>query len=153
MVIRKATMEDADSLRPLYLELEKDAVRFQPEHFVIGNRDTSFFENIFQKANQDILVAEIDGEVVGFAHVMILEQKRVPCLKTENVVYLQDLVVSEALRSEGIGTKLIEACKEYGRQNGADFMRTQVFPQNARGMQFYERQGFSEKMKTIETYL
>ncbi len=32
-------------------------------------------------------------------------------------------------------------------------MRTQVFPQNVRGMQFYERQGFSEKMKTIEVYL
>ena len=79
--------------------------------------------------------------------------KRVPCLKTENVVYLQDLVVSETLRSGGIGAKLIEACKEYGRQNGADFMRTQIFPQNVRGMQFYERQGFSEKMKTIETYL
>jgi GNAT superfamily N-acetyltransferase len=64
-----------------------------------------------------------------------------------------NLVVSETLRSGGIGAKLIEACKEYGRQNGADFMRTQVFPQNVRGMQFYERQGFSEKMKTIETYL
>ena len=75
MVIRKATMKDVDSMRPLYLELEKDAVRFQPEHFVMGNRDTTFFENIFQKENQDILVAEIDGEVVGFAHVMILEQK------------------------------------------------------------------------------
>ena len=116
MVIRKATIEDADSLRALYHELEKDAVRFQPEHFVIGNRETSFFENIFQKENQDI-------------------------------------VISKTLRCEGIGTKLLEACKEYGRQNGADFMRTQVFPQNVRGMQFYERQGFSEKMKTIETYL
>ena len=46
MVIRKAKMEDVDSLRPLYLELEEDAVRFQPEHFVIGKRETSFFENI-----------------------------------------------------------------------------------------------------------
>ena len=32
-------------------------------------------------------------------------------------------------------------------------MRTQVFPQNMRGMEFYERVGFAEKMKTIETYL
>ena len=74
-------------------------------------------------------------------------------MKAEKVVYLQDLIVSERLRSGGIGAKLIDACKEYGRQNGADFMRTQVFPQNVRGMQFYERHGFSEKMKTIETYL
>ena len=130
-----------------------DGVRFQPEHFVIGYRDDSFFKTIFESDNQDILVADIDGEVAGFAHVMILEQKRVPCLKPERVVYLQDLDVSEKLRSGGIGAKLIEACKEYGKARGADFMRTQVFPQNVRGMQFYERQGFSEKMKTIEVYL
>ena len=153
MIVRKATLADVSSLKPLYLELEKDAVKFQPEHFVIGNRDAAFFEGIIKSQNQDILRAELEGQVVGFAHVMILEQKRIPCLKAERVIYLQDLDVSEKFRSRGIGAKLIEACKEYGKSHGADFMRTQVFPQNVRGMSFYERQGFSEKMKTIETYL
>ncbi len=153
MIVRKATLADVSSLKPLYLELEKDAVKFQPEHFVIGNRGEAFFEGIIKSQNQDILLAELEGQVVGFAHVMILEQKRIPCLKAERVIYLQDLDVSEEFRSRGIGAKLIEACKEYGKSHGADFMRTQVFPQNVRGMSFYERQGFSEKMKTIETYL
>ena len=153
MIIRKATIDDIESLRPLYLELEKDGVRFQAEHFVLGFRSDEFFESIFESENQDILVADIDGKVVGFAHVIILEQKRVPCLKPERVIYLQDLDVTEKLRSGGIGAKLIEACKEYGKEKRADFMRTQVFPDNVRGMQFYERQGFSEKMKTIEVYL
>ena len=153
MIVRKATLADVSSLKPLYLELEKDAVKFQPEHFVIGNRDEAFFEGIIKSQNQDILLAELEGQVVGFAHVMILEQKRIPCLKAERVIYLQDLDVSEKFRNRGIGAKLIEACKEYGKSHSADFMRTQVFPQNVRGMSFYERQGFSEKMKTIETYL
>ena len=153
MIVRKATLDDVASLKPLYLELEKDAVKFQPEHFVIGNRDEAFFEGIIKSKNQDILLAELEGQVVGFAHVMILEQKRIPCLKAERVIYLQDLDVAEKFRSRGIGAKLIEACKEYGKSHGANFMRTQVFPQNVRGMSFYERQGFSEKMKTIESYL
>ena len=153
MIVRKATLDDVSGLKPLYLELEKDAVKFQPEHFVIGNRDESFFEGTIKSENQDILLAEVDGQVVGFAHVMILEQKRIPCLKAERVIYLQDLDVAEKFRSRGIGARLIEACKEYGKSRGADFMRTQVFPQNVRGMTFYERQGFTEKMKTIETYL
>lgn len=153
MLIRVATKEDIESLRPLYTELEKDGVKFQPEHFVMGYRDDAFFENIFESENQDILVAIKDDKVVGFAHVMILEQKRVACLKPERVIYLQDLDVTEELRSCGIGSKLIEVCKMYGKEKGADFMRTQVFPQNVRGMQFYERQGFEEKMKTIEVYL
>ena len=153
MIIRLATENDITSLRKLYYELENDAVRFQPEHFVHGERDGAFFNAIFESENQDILVAETDDRIVGFAHVMILEQKKVPCLKPERVVYLQDLDVSEEMRSHGIGAKLMDACKEYGRENGADFMRTQVFPENVRGMQFYKRNGFSEKMKTIEMYL
>ena len=75
MIVRKATLADVSSLKPLYLELEKDAVKFQPEHFVIGNRDEAFFEGIIKSQNQDILLAELEGQVVGFAHVMILEQK------------------------------------------------------------------------------
>ena len=153
MTIRIADKNDIKDLQPLYYELEEDAVGFQPEHFVHGDRDRKFFESIFQSDHQDIIVVEIEGKIIGFAHVMILEQKKVPCLKPERVIYLQDLVVTEAFRSQGLGAKLIDACKEYGKEKGADFMRTQVFPQNARGMAFYERAGFSEKMKTIETYL
>ena len=153
MIIRIADKEDIKDLQHLYYELENDAVKFQPEHFVHGDRGEEFFDAIFSSDNQDIIVAEQDGKIVGFAHVMILEQKRVPCLKPERVIYLQDLDVSEELRSQGIGTKLIEACKDHGINKGADFMRTQVFPENVRGMKFYEKAGFSEKMKTIETYL
>ncbi len=153
MIIRIATKEDIKDLQSLYYELENDAVTFQPEHFVHGERNEEFFSIIFNSENQDILVAEQDNKIVGFAHVVILEQKKVPCLIPERVIYLQDLDVSEELRSQGIGAKLIEACKDYGKKKGADFMRTQVFPQNVRGMKFYERAGFSEKMKTIEVYL
>ncbi len=153
MIVRIANKEDIKDLQRLYYELENDAVIFQPEHFIHGDRDEAFFDTIFNSENQDILVAEQDDNVVGFAHVVILEQKKVPCLISERVIYLQDLDVSEELRSQGIGAQLIEACKDYGKKKGADFMRTQVFPQNVRGMKFYERAGFSEKMKTIEVYL
>ena len=150
LLIRKAVKEDLPALRGLYRALEEDGVRYQPEHFVIGERTDEFFENIFESGNQDILVADIDGEAVGFVHCMILSQKKVSCLKPQNVVYLQDLCVREDLRSKGIGSVLIKASKDYGKENGADFIRTQVFPGNVDGMRFYERNGFSEMMKTIE---
>lgn len=53
-------------------------------------------------------------------------------------------------RSNGIGTFLMNASKKYGKKRGADFIRTQVFPQNADGIRFYEKNGFREMMKTIE---
>ena len=149
-LIRKATMDDIEELRKLYLALEEDGVRYQPEHFVIGERTGEFFRSIFDSDNQDILVADIDGKAIGFVHVKILQQKKVSCLKPQSVVYLQDLCVREDMRNQGIGAKLIRASKDYGKERGADFIRTQVFPGNVDGMRFYERNGFCEMMKTIE---
>lgn len=149
-VIRKAVPADIGALRILYDELGRDGVRYQPEHFVNGYRDDAFFEGIFAGENQDILVAEEDSRVVGFSHVMILPQKSVACLKPETAVYIQDMDVSEEMRGRGIGTLLMDASKEYGRAHGADFIRTQVFPQNEAGLRFYERNGFREMMKTVE---
>ena len=150
MEIRKALYEDLPALRELYRALEEDGVRYQPEHFVIGERTDAFFQSIFDSDTQDILVADIDGEAVGFVHVMIIPQKKVSCLKPQSVVYMQDLCVREDLRSGGIGSKLVRAAKDYGKEHGVDFIRTQVFPGNTDGIRFYERNGFCEMMKTIE---
>ncbi len=153
MQIRTANEKDIEQLRRLYLELEADGVKYQPEHFVIGFRSDDFFHAIFESDNQDLLVADVDGTVAGFSHVMILEQKNIACLKPQTAVYIQDLAVLESERNKGIGTLLIKASKEYGKKRGADFMRTQVFPQNIDGLRFYERNGFEEMMKTMERQL
>ena len=153
MLIRRAGIDDEEQLRILYQELEEDGVRYQPEHFVVGERSNEFFQSVFESADQDILVAEEDGKILGFSHVMILEQKKVACLKPETLVYIQDLDVLESRRSQGIGTLLMEASKRYGKEHGVDFIRTQVFPQNIDGMRFYEKNGFREMMKTIESSL
>ena len=150
VLIRKATTDDLKALRELYLALEEDGVRYQPEHFVIGERTDEFFQSVFDGENQDILVADIDGEALGFVHVVILQQKKVSCLKPQSVVYMQDLCVREDMRNNGIGALLVRAAKDYGKEHGVDFIRTQVFPGNVDGMRFYERNGFSEMMKTIE---
>lgn len=151
MHIRVANMGDIWQLRRLYLELETDGVKYQPEHFIVGYRSDEFFDSVFQNDDQDILVADADGTVIGFSHVMLLKQKNISCLKPQTAVYIQDLDVLECERNKGIGTLLIKASREYGKRRGADFIRTQVFPQNIDGMRFYEKNGFCEMMKTIES--
>ena len=152
VTIRKATTEDLARLEELYRELEEDAVLYQPEHFVFSPKGTRTeqVKEFLDSDTQTMLVAEKDGEVIGFAHLVLIKAKKVPCLKSEISLYLQDLVVTAEYRSQGIGTILMNEAKKYGKENGADFFRTQVFPQNTDGLRFYERNGFSEKMITIE---
>lgn len=63
----------------------------------------------------------------------MIEQKKISCLKPQTVVYLQNLCVREDMRDKGIGTALMCAAKDYGKEKGADFIRTQVFPGNVDG--------------------
>ena len=154
--IRKAKIEDAAAIEALYTELEKDAVTYQSEHFVFspaGARSRQL-EEILKSENQVMLVAVDESDVViGFAHVVFMGVKAFSCLKPQTNIYLQDLVVSGDYRNHGIGTLLLNEAKKYGTEKGADFFRTQVFPMNKAGLRFYERNGFSIKMITIEAPL
>ena len=154
--IRKAKIEDAVAIEALYTELEKDAVMYQCEHFVLspsGARSRQL-EEILKSENQVMLVAVDESDVViGFAHVVFMGVKAFSCLKPQTNIYLQDLVVSGDYRNRGIGTLLLNEAKKYGTEKGADFFRTQVFPMNKAGLRFYERNGFSIKMITIEAPL
>lgn len=154
--IRKAKIEDAAAIEALYTELEKDAVMYQSEHFVLspaGARSRQL-EEILKNENQVMLVAVDESDVViGFAHVVFMGVKAFSCLKPQTNIYLQDLVVSGDYRNHGIGTLLLNEAKKYGTEKGADFFRTQVFPMNKAGLRFYERNGFSIKMITIEAPL
>ena len=154
--IRKAKIEDAAAIEALYIELEKDAVMYQSEHFVLspaGARARQL-EEILKNENQVMLVAVDESDVViGFAHVVFMGVKAFSCLKPQTNIYLQDLVVSGDYRNRGIGTLLMNEAKKYGTEKGADFFRTQVFPMNKAGLRFYERNGFSIKMITIEAPL
>ena len=152
ILIRKAVKEDASVIENLYTELEKDGVFYQPEHFVLsktGERSQQL-ESILSSDSQVMFVAENNGRVIGFAHVLFAKAKPFSCLKPQSNIYLQDLVVTESCRNRGFGTQLLNAAKQYGIEKGADFFRTQVFPGNVDGMRFYERNGFCEMMKTIE---
>ena len=153
--IRRAKHEDAETIEKLYTELEKDAVFYQPEHFVMsaeGMRTQQFYE-LLDCERQAMFVAEDDGIVIGFAHAVLMPVKNISCLKTQSNVYIQDMIVTENHRSRGIGSRLMSAVKEYGRQHNSDFVRTQVFPMNEDGLRFYQKNGFSITMLTIEAPL
>ena len=72
------------------------------------------------------------------------ESNMMACLKPETAVYIQDMAVLEGMRNKGIGTLLMNAVKEYGQTRGADFVRTQVFPQNRDGMRFMKKTVFAK---------
>lgn len=75
-------------------------------------------------------VAERDGILIGLVHFMAHRH----CWKTDNVIYLQDLFVSEAARGTGAGRALIEKVYEQADSSGTPtvYWMTQDFNATAR---------------------
>jgi len=83
------------------------------------------------------LVAEKDGELIGLTHYLLHRHG----WKVEQVIYLQDLYVSDAARGTGAGRALIEAVYAAGDAAGSPtvYWLTQDFNEN--GRRLYDRVG------------
>lgn len=132
LIIRDLRAEDEPQWRTLwtgYLEFYEATV---PEEVY-----QTYFQRLLGDDAQDYhaLVAEKDGELIGLTHYLFHRHG----WKIENVVYLQDLFVSNAARGTGAGRALIEAV--YARADAAGcpsvYWLTQDF--NATARQLYDR--------------
>lgn len=131
ITIRKATINDCPRLLELIQELadyEKapDEVTVSLNHF----RDSGFGPNPVWWA----LVAEVDGKVEGFALYYI----RYSTWKGQRM-YLEDLIVTEAMRGRGLGKLLFDALIEEAREKGFSAITWQVLDWNEPAINFYKK--------------
>jgi L-amino acid N-acyltransferase YncA len=83
------------------------------------------------------LVAEILGEVVGFAALSPASSRRCYAGVAENSVY-----VARSARGLGIGRALLNALIEGAEEAGIWTIQTSIFPENRASLVLHERCGF-----------
>jgi L-amino acid N-acyltransferase YncA len=83
------------------------------------------------------LVAEILGEVVGFAALAPVSSRRCYAGVVENSVY-----VARQARGLGIGRALLETLIEGAEEAGVWTIQTSIFPENRASFALHERCGF-----------
>ena len=132
--IRRAKKEDCPAMLVLIRELalyEKapDEVTVNPIHF----EESGFGDNPVWWA---FVVENAEKKVIAFALYYI----RYSTWKGQ-VMYLEDILVTEALRGKGIGKMLIERLKEEAREKGFKRMTWQVLDWNEPAINFYKKFG------------
>ena len=109
--------------------------------------DAPFFSERIQPA--DVLVAEIDGVVAGYA---VLGRSMLAA--HAHVLEVRGLAVSPAYQGRGAGRRLVEASVEQARGRGARKLSLRVLGFNVRARQLYESCGFRvEGVLRAEFYL
>jgi ribosomal protein S18 acetylase RimI-like enzyme len=149
VTIRPGTPEDAVGITRVFLESAEHHARLDPECYFVPDAET--ISAIYREGHAEgtTLVAEDNGEIVGFVDVHLsrfpdpMHQKRVYCHITEIAVRTQH-------QSHGIGRELLIAAEEWGRQQGASYGLLEFHPANTRAAEFYQqRMGYRPSSTTV----
>jgi GNAT superfamily N-acetyltransferase len=144
MLIRQATIHDL----PTLLKFEQGVITaerpFDPT-LVPGAIKYYDLEMFIASPDVELLVAEIDGELVGSGYARIKPSEKV-YFDFERFAYLGFMFVSPQHRGKGINQLIIDRLKEWVRQQGLTEMRLQVYADNEGAIRAYEKVGFNKHM-------
>lgn len=128
MNIRLATLDDAEIINEMYLEICAFINNWQPEDYKSGEAIERFkqrhkyAETCIENANHDIIIAEIDENAVGFAHVV----------ETETLLYKGKIQHKFAVctnlfyRKNEIREALLNAAKDCAKKRNLDYIKLPV---------------------------
>lgn len=93
------------------------------------------FGQVLESGEHVLLVAELSGEIVGYALAQGLGAR---LRSGEESVRLHDLMVASAARRGGVGRALFEGVKTWVQARGSRYLEWQS---SSQGVGFYERLG------------
>ena len=99
------------------------------------------FTEIDKDSNHELIVAEMDGEVVGTLHLMFL-----PSISYQGGLRAQveSVRVDGKLRNQGIGGAMMEWAIERARERDAHLVQLTSHKSREDAHRFYERLGFTK---------
>lgn len=147
IAVRKATTNDAAKIGDFALQMieqhvDYDSIRFSRIGGPAGM--ANFYRGQTEAENASLLVAEQDGEIVGFAY-MQFEPILYADLATR-VAWLHDIFVDRSSRKSGAGTELIKAVVDEAKGCGANKILLSVAAKNKVAQGFFEYAGFQTTM-------
>ena len=120
--------------------------QIRPDLFRAGAQkyDEAALKRLLQDPTRPIFIAEMDGQVAGYAFCILQEAKNDPVLRDRKVLYIDDLCVDEGHRGQGIAGELYRHACGYAREQGCQFITLNVWEGNS-ALQFYEKMGMKPR--------
>ena len=149
VLVRPATPPDSKALGRLGALLVRTHHDFDPDRFLAATPQTergygSFLGSQLDEPDIIILVAERDGEVVGYTYAG-LEGTDYMSLRGPAGV-LHDIVVDPAHRGQGVGRVLLDATLEALHAKGAPRVVLSTAERNESAQRLFARAGFRRTM-------
>jgi ribosomal protein S18 acetylase RimI-like enzyme len=137
-IFRQATRTDLPAIVRM---LADDDLGSQREKFEtpLPKPYYSAFEQMSSDPNHELIVAELNGEVIGTLHLMFL-----PSISFQGGLraQIESVRVDKRFQSQGIGSEMMKWAMERARQRGAHVVQLTTDKSRVDAHRFYERLGF-----------
>lgn len=129
MTIRAARVSDAEAIAALTIQLG---------YRVAASSVADRLSRLLARTDQQMLVADSDGQAVGWIHVVATES-----IEAAAFVLIAGLVVDHAFRHQGIGRQLLTEAEAWASQRGYPVIRLSSSAHRSEAHVFYERAGYT----------
>jgi ribosomal protein S18 acetylase RimI-like enzyme len=141
-LIRPAVAADADGIVSAFLDSAAHHVHLDPERYRIPPIEmirARYDDRLATAAGpRTILVAELNGEVVGFIEAA-LEASPDPMHRDMTYCHVVEIAVQREHRRHGIGARLLAAAEAWGFRQGATFASLEYHIANTGAGAFYRK--------------
>ena len=150
-MVRFVKKEDLERVNELRKQVNDVHVEGRPDIFKPGfNEDLrNHIYEIWEAEDKDIIVAERDGIICGFACVQFVDKPENPFMNARQFYAVDEFGVDEAFRRQGVARELIDFIKQDARKRGLQKLELNMWEFNEEALAFYESVGF----KTYRRYM
>ncbi|MDA0351225.1 MAG: GNAT family N-acetyltransferase [Chloroflexi bacterium] len=134
-IIRPATSDDLPAINAIYNEeIRTGVATWDYEPWTLEARERWFQDH---DPAEPVLVAEVDGQVVGFAYLSLYRPKFGYRFTREDTVYLDPL-----FQGRGLGRRLLQALVDQARGRDIRTLLAVIESSNEASIALHERLGF-----------
>ena len=152
ILIRQAQEADLEAIYRINLTWGEASMAYllEQRYGPIGDEPAAVFkartmDETCRRHLEDLLVAEVDGQVAGYALVLVDERRKVGTVG-ENAV-------DPAFRGHGIGTALQRRVQQVFRERGMRYAHVTTMVHDHPARRVYEKMGFEEYARSIHYFM
>lgn len=151
-MVRFARNEDLERVNELRKQVNDVHVEGRPDIFKPGFNEElqNHIYEIWEAEDKDIIVAEREGIVCGFACVQLVDRPENPFMNARKFYAVDEFGVDEAFRRQGVATELMAFIKADAQKKGFAKLELNMWEFNEDARAFYEEVGFQTYRRYME---
>lgn len=155
MTVRFAKENELGRVNELREQVNALHVAGKPDVFKPGfpKELQNYVNEIWNDPDKDIVVAELDGVVCGYAVINYVNRTENPYMFERRYLDIDEFGVDEGFRRRGAATDMIAFIRALAAEKGLNRVELNMWEFNADALRFYEAAGFKTFRRYMETYL